>query len=87
MEIEQVQFLGQVSTIMRVLTNKGGDFLSHFFNTDETEDGSSNTSVKQMLINNDTEAKRGKNKGHLPLEHIFGLFKTLKRLLKTLVFI
>ena len=34
MEIEQVKFLGQVSTILRVLTSKAGDLLSHFDNID-----------------------------------------------------
>ena len=30
MELENIKFLGQVSTIMRALTNKDGDLLSHF---------------------------------------------------------
>ena len=56
MEIEQVKFLVKVSTIMRALTSKDGDLLSHFPNIDETEDGSNDTLLKQMLINNHTEA-------------------------------
>ena len=71
MEIEQVKFLGQMSTIMRALTNKDGDLLSHFDDIDETQAAGNNNSLKQMLINNHTETNRGKNKGHLPLEHVF----------------
>ena len=86
MEIEQVKFLGQVFTIMRALTSKDGDLLSHFDNIDETEDGSHNTSLKQKLINNHTEANRGKIKGHLPQEHKFGFYKTFKKITKNLGF-
>ena len=87
MEIEQVKFLGQVSTIMRALTSKDEDLLTYFDNIDETQNGSNNTSLKQKLINNHTETNRGKIKGPLPLEHIFGFLKLFKRLLKILVFI
>ena len=87
MKIEQVKFLGQVSTIMRALTSKDGDLSSHFDNVGETQNGSNNTSLYQMLFNNHTEANRGKIKGHLPLKHKFGLINFLERLLKTLVFI
>ena len=34
MELENIKFLGQVSTIMRALTSKDGDLLSHFDNID-----------------------------------------------------
>ena len=86
MEIEQVKFLGQVSTFMRPLTSKDGNLLSHFDNIDETQNGSNNTSLKQMLINNETEANRGKFKGHLPLQHVFGFCKTFKKITKNLGF-
>ena len=76
MEIKQFKFLGQVCTIMRALTSKDGDLLSHFHNIDETQNGINNTSFKQMLITNLTKANRGKIKGALPLEHDFGFFKT-----------
>ena len=61
---------------MRALTSKDGDLLTHFDNIDETQNGSNNTSLKQMLINSHTEANREKIKGHLPLEHIFVFLKT-----------
>ena len=87
MEIEHVKFLGQVPTIMRSLTSKDGDLLSHF---DKFNDGDTNaaiTSLKQMLIDNHTVAvNRGKVKGQLPLEHIFGFCKTFKKITKILGF-
>ena len=76
MEVEQVKFLGQVSTIMRAFTSKDLDLLSHFDNIDETQNATNKTSLKQMLINNHTEANRGKMEGLWPLEHIFGFCKT-----------
>ena len=86
MEIERVKVLGQISTFMRVLTSKDGDLLSHFDNIDETQNGSNNTSLKQMLIDNHTEANREKIKGQLPLEHIIGMCKTCKKITKNLGF-
>ena len=71
---------------MRALTSKDGDLLSHFNNFNETQNGSNNTLLKQMLFNNHTEANRGKIKGHLPLEHIFGFCKTFKKITKNLGF-
>ena len=76
MEIENIKFVEQVSTIMRALTSKDGDLLSHFDQIDETPAASNNTSSRQMLINNDIEANRGKIKGQLLLEDIFGFCKT-----------
>ena len=49
-----------------------------------------NTSLQEMLINNHNivgqEVNRGKIKGHLPLEHIFGFCKTFKKITKNLGF-
>ena len=81
MELENIKFLGQVSTIMRVLTSKDGDLLSHFDKIDETQAESNNTSLKQMLINIHIEANRGKFKGQLLLEHVFGFCKTFKKII------
>ena len=87
LEIENIKFLGQVSTVMRALTSKDGDLLSHFDKIDETQTESYNTSLKHMLINNHTEAvNRGKNKGQLLLEDIFGFCKTFKKITKNLEF-
>ena len=72
---------------MRTLTSKDRDLLSLFDNIDETQNANNNNSLKQMLINNHTEDNRGKMKGLLPLEHIFGFCKTFERILLFLVFI
>ena len=63
---------------MRAFTSKDGGLLSHFDNIDETEIGINNSSLEEMLNNIHTEANRGKNKGHLPLEHLFGFCKSFK---------
>ena len=87
MEIENIKFLGQVSTIMRSLTSKNGDLLSQFDNINEeigTNENATNTiiqntSLHKMLINNHIEANRGKIKGQLHLEDIFGFCKTFEK--------
>ena len=89
MEIENITFLGQVSTIMRTLTSKDGDLLSHFdkFNDGDTNASINNTSLKQMLIDNHTmPVNRGKVKGQLLLEDVFGFCKTFKEITKNLGF-
>ena len=87
MELENIKFLGQVSTIMRALTSKDGDLLSHFDNIDESQAGNNNTTLKQMLINNHTEAaNQGTIKGQLLLEDILGFCKTFKKITKNLGF-
>ena len=67
MEIENVNFLGQVSTNMRSLTNKDGDLLSHFdkLNDGDTNASFNNTSLKQIIIDiHNVPVKSGKVKGH-----------------------
>ena len=87
MEIENIKFLGQVSTIMRALTSKDGDLLSHFDKINESAANSKNTSLKHMLINNHTDAvNQGKIKGQLLLEDIFAFCKTFKKITKNLGF-
>ena len=61
--------------------------LSDFDQIDESAAASNNTSLKHMLINNHTEAaNRGKVKGQLLLEDIFGFCKTFKKITKNLGF-
>ena len=86
MEIEQIQLLGQVSTIMRASTSKYSDLLSFFDNIEEKENGINISSLKQILINNHTQANRGNIKGHLSVEHVFGFCKTHKKIIKKLGF-
>ena len=72
-DIEINKFCGQVSTIMRVISNKDGDLLSQFDNISENDIPILNrladlpvqirdTPHQKMLINNHTDANRGKIK-------------------------
>ena len=85
MEIEHSKFLGQVSKITGSLTSKDGDLLSYFDNINE--DDTKINSLNDRLINKHiVEVNRGKVKGHLRLEHIFGFCKTFKKITKILGF-
>ena len=85
MDIEDVKYVGQVSTIMRLLTSKDNDLSSYFDNNGEAVINDDNP-LKQILINNHAvEANKGRIKGHLALEHIFGFCKTFKKITKVSV--
>ena len=75
-DIEHNKFCPQVSTIMRVISNKDGDLLSQFDNVNENDIPILNrladlpvqnqsTPHQKMLINIHTDANRGKIKGYL----------------------
>ena len=85
-EIEQNKYVGPISTIMRLVTQKDGDLSTYFDVVDESENGINNSSLKQILINNHTEANRGLIRGHLPLEYIFGFARSFKKVTKGLGF-
>ena len=86
-EIEHKRNLGNVLTIMRLLTQKDGDLSSYFDKIDETEGGIDNSTIKQLLIDSHTnEDNKGKLGANLPLEHIFGFCKTFKKITKGLRF-
>ena len=96
-DIEINKFCGQVSTIMRAISNKDGDFLSQFDNINENDIQVLNrladlpvqirdTPHQKMLINNHTDANKGKLKRYLYLEDIFGFCKTFKKVTKNLGF-
>ena len=73
MKIEYVNFLGQVSTIMRVLTSKDGDLSSYFDSIDDTDAKTSmnKNSLNDRLINSHSVAvDRGKIKCQLPLKRV-----------------
>ena len=85
--IEINKFCGQVSTIMRAISNKDGDFLSQFDNINENDipvlerladlpPQIRDSPHQKMLIKNHTDANKGKIKGYLFLEDIFGFCKT-----------
>ena len=89
-DIENNKFCGQISTIMRAILKKDGDLLSQFDNINENDIPILNrladlpvqtqsTPHQKMVINNHTEANRGKIKGYLYLEDIFGFCKTFKK--------
>ena len=79
---------------MRVISTRDGDLLSQFDNSNEeiganeaaTSDNIRSTSLNKMLITNHEEANRGKIKGQLPLEHMFGFCRTFKKVTKNLGF-
>ena len=85
-EIEQNKYVGPISTIMRLVTQKDGDLSTYFDIIDESEDEINNTSLRQILIDNHTEANRGLIRGHLPLEYIFGFCRSFKKISKGLGF-
>ena len=87
-DLEHNKFIGQVSTIMRTLTSKDGDLLSQFDNINEGngDDDFDSTPLKKMMINDHDNPNKGKIKGQLALEHIFGFCKTFKKVTKNLGF-
>ena len=86
-ELEYSKYLGQKSTIMRLLTSKGGDLSSCFDKKGENA-LNDNIVLKRILFNNyATYVIKGNIKGHLPLEHVFGFCKTFKKISKNLGFL
>ena len=86
-EIEHKKNLGNVSTIMRLLTQKDGDLSSYFDKIDETENGINNSTLKHLLIDSHTNDDiKGNMTTNLPLEHIFDFCKTFKKITKGLGF-
>ena len=79
MDIEDIKYVGQISTIMRLLTSKDADLSSYFDKNGESVIDNDNP-LKQILINNHTvDANKGRVKGQLALENIFGFCKTFKK--------
>ena len=88
-DIEHNIFCGQESTIMKVISNKNGGFLCQFDNIDKNDIPDLPPEIKstphqKMLINDHTDANKGKIKGHLYLEDIFGFCKSFKKVTKNL---
>ena len=71
---------------MRLVTENDGDLSTYFDIIDETEAGIDDSSLKQILINNHTDANNGVIRGHLRLENIFGFCKSYKKISKGLGF-
>ena len=85
-DIEHNKFCGQVSTIIRVTSNKDSDLFSQFDNINENgiplverlnilPPHFLDTPLQKMLINNHTDANKDKKKGILNLEDNFGFSK------------
>ena len=70
-EIEQKKYVGPISTVMCLITEKDGDLFPYFDVINESEAGINNSSLKQILINNHTDVNKGVIRGYLPLEFIF----------------
>ena len=96
-DIEINKLFGQVSTIMRAISNKDCDIVSQFDNINENDIPVLNriadlptqiqsTPHQKMLINNHIDANKGKIKGYLYLEDIFGFCKTFKKVTRNLGF-
>ena len=96
-DIEHNKFCGQTSTIMKVVSNKDEDLLSQFGNIKENDipllerladlpPQIRSTPHQKMLIDNHLDANKGKIKGYLYLEDIFGFCKTFKKVTKNLGF-
>ena len=92
-DFEINSFCGQVSTIMRAISNRDGNLLSQYDNIKENDiqileklqdlpKQIGDTPHQKKLINKYTDA----NKGFLYLEDIFGFCKTFKKLTKNLGF-
>ena len=82
---------------MRAISNKDGDLLSIFNNINENDIPVlkrladlpvqiRDTPHQKILINNHTDANRGKIKGHLYLEDVFGFCKIFRKVTKNLGF-
>ena len=82
---------------MGVISNKDGDLLSQFDNFNENDIPVlnrladlpvqiRNTPHQKMLINNQTDANKGKIKGYLYLEDMFGFCETFKKVTRDLGF-
>ena len=96
-DIEHNKFCGQVSTILKVISNKVGNLLSQFDNINENDipvldkladlpPQTKSTPHQKTLINNHTDANKGKLEGHLYLEDIFGFCKNFWKVTKNLGF-
>ena len=84
-DIEHNKYLGQVSKIMRALTSKDDDLLSHFDKKDESEAEIENSSLHHHLVNNHgVAANKGKIQGQLALEHMLRFCKTFEKITEQL---
>ena len=75
--------IGHFSTFMRLLTEKNQHLQSQFDKVNEIQNGTKSSSLNQILFDNHEQvADRGKIKGQLALENLFGFCKTIKKITK-----
>ena len=89
-DFEHNKFCGQMSTIMRAISNKDGDLLSQFDNISENDipilsrindlpPQIRSSPHQKMLIDNHIDANKCKIKGYLYLEDILDFVKPSKK--------
>ena len=83
---EQNHFVGAVSTIMWLTTQRKGHLFTYFDIIDESEKSIKKSSLKQTLTGNHTKLNRRLLRGHLPEEYIIGFCKSFRKLTKGLGF-
>ena len=84
-DLEHNKYVGQVSTISRLLTSQDSDLSSCFDKSGESALNGNNV-LKRIVINNPIDANKGRYRGGLELEHLFGFCKTFKEITKILGF-
>ena len=96
-DIEHNKLCGQVSTMMKVISNKDDGLLSQFGNVNENDipvlerllklpPQIRDTPHQKLVIDNHTDANKSKIKGYLYLEDIIGFCKTFRNVTKILGF-
>ena len=96
-DIEHNKFCGQISTIMKVISNRDDDLLSQFGNINENDipflerlvdlpPQIRSTPQQKLFIDDHNDPNKGKGKGYFFLEDIFGFCKTFKKVTKNLGF-
>ena len=86
MDLEDIKYVGQVSTIMRLLTSEDSGLSSPFDKNGEKAHDDNNPLKQKLIDNHAEEVNKGKVKGQLPLEHTFGFCKSFENITKNLGF-
>ena len=82
-DLEYNKYVGQVSTIMRLLTSKDSDLFSCFDKSGESALVDNNF-LKRILIYNHIRSNKGEYKGKLELEHVFRFCRMFIKITKNL---
>ena len=71
---------------MRLVTQTYSDLSTYFDIIEESETGIDISSLKQILVKNQSHDNKGIFKGHLPLGYIYGFCKSFKKITKSSAF-